>query len=391
MEKTDLRILVVDDEEMILKLLRESLEIQGYQVETAQDGQEALHRLEEQAFHIVLTDLNMPGLNGQTLLDKIKTRWPLLEVIVITGYATMEAAVEALKAGASDFISKPLRLARIQSIINRSYQKVKSIYENQELREANEQLRYLNEMKNKFLSITNHEIRTPLTIIRGYLEILEIEAEDWSEENREILNILKKTTQELGLTVDRMHAFSRLKEAHHKAMQPVDLGNYLRAICQEFDKLFRHRQITFAPEIPDAPLIILARPSGIKLILRELLQNALKFTPDSGRVEVRLLKQNKEVILEIEDNGIGIDYQQQELIFQEFYEVQDSIHHKTSQTEFMGGGMGLGLSLVKEMVRFFGGKIELESEPGNGSCFRIILPLKPEHTEVHNHEGSQVC
>ncbi|MCB0265284.1 MAG: response regulator, partial [Calditrichaeota bacterium] len=174
MDESQIRLLLVDDEAIILTLFKSALQAWGYTVDIAEDGKKALQLCNENNYHIMITDLNMPNMDGMALLKRVKSRWPMMEVIVVTGYGTIETAIEAMKMGASDFILKPVNFEQVQFTIKKCYQKIKAESENQELREINAQLRSVNEMKDKFLAITNHEIRTPLTIIKGYLEILEM-------------------------------------------------------------------------------------------------------------------------------------------------------------------------------------------------------------------------
>lgn len=298
----------------------------------------------------------------------------MIEVIVVSGYGTIETAIKAMKHGASDFILKPVNFDQVRFTIKKCYQKILAEHENKELREANAQLRELNGLKNKFLAITNHEIRTPLTIIKGYLEILTLVLESDDQEVNETLEILQRTAGELNETVDRMHALTRAnRTVCQKQKGQFDLAASIRKTCENMRGLFKHRAIEFAVDIPQTPVMIVGCVNNVRIIIQELLQNALKFTPDNGKVSVVIAEIEDKVCVCVKDTGIGIPYEAQELIFTEFYEVQDSINHKTSKAEFMGGGMGIGLSLVKEMVTTMHGRIELDSTPGVGSSFKIYL------------------
>ncbi len=379
MENLDLKIILVDDEEIILSLFKTALESWGYNVETAGNGQQALQMCSENTFHIMVTDLNMPKMDGMSLLQRVKDRWPMIEVIVVSGYGTMETAIKAMKNGASDFILKPVNFDQVRFTIKKCYQKILAEHENKELREANAQLRELNGLKNKFLAITNHEIRTPLTIIKGYLEILNLILESDDQEVNETLEILQRTASELNETVDRMHALTRAnRTVCQKQKGQFDVAASIRKTCENMRGLFKHRAIEFAVDIPQTPVLIVGCVNNVRVIIQELLQNALKFTPDNGKVSVVIAEIENEVCVCVKDTGIGIPYGAQELIFTEFYEVQDSINHKTSKAEFMGGGMGIGLSLVKEMVTTMRGRIELDSTPGVGSSFKIYLKKAAE-------------
>ena len=212
MKESDIKILVVEDEELIRDIFKQSLENLGFSVETAEDGKTALELCQQNTYQIVTTDINMPVMDGITLLKHIKSRWPFIEVIVVSGYASIENAIDALKIGAFDFILKPVNFDHLKLVIKKCYQKISWQTESFELKEKNLQLKELSEMKDKFLSITNHEIRTPLMIIKGYLEILESQLENLNDDDEEILDIIKKTTENLSDTVERMHMLSQVSK-----------------------------------------------------------------------------------------------------------------------------------------------------------------------------------
>ena len=378
-----IKIILVDDEELILGLFRTVLQAQGYEVDIAGDGQQALQLCAENDYHIMITDLNMPNMDGMALLKRVKDRWPMMEVIVVTGYGTMQTAIEAMKVGASDFIIKPVNFEQVQFTIQRCVQKIKAAMENQELREINAQLRSVNELKDKFLAITNHEIRTPLTIIKGYMEILEMIVDAQDPEVAETLEILKNTTNELSQTVERMHLLNQANQISlRNRPEKTDLKTLLQSVCEKMRRLFNYRKIDFEVKIPQKTIVAYGSAKKLQIILQELLQNALKYTPEGGKVEVYCRDGENEVAVVVKDNGIGIPYDKQELIFTGFYEVQDSINHKSASEEFMGGGMGIGLRLVKELVTALNGRIELLSEPGRGSVFKVVLPKSVEPVSV---------
>ncbi len=382
MEKSDVHILVVEDEEIIRLMFRQSFETWGFQVDVAENGKEAFEKCQSNSYHIVVTDLNMPVMDGMELLKRVKSKWPFMEVIVITGFATIESAIEAMKLGAYDFILKPVNFDHVQFTINKGYQKIKSQAENAELRQLNNQLIELNELKDKFLYITNHEIRTPLTIIKGYLDVLHSLIPESDPDVSEILDILENTTSELHDMVDRMHTLEGLEKS--KVSVPtrrLDLKKIISKVYHEMVGLYNSRNIDLKVFLDKRPLQVRGDYRQVRLVLRELLQNALKFTPDSGKVRVRLELKDDEIHYTVKDSGVGIPFDKQDIIFERFYEIQDVINHRTSKREFMGGGLGIGLSLIREIVNSMGGRIMLESEPGNGSLFCIILPYYHEIAE----------
>ncbi len=394
MNKFKPQILIVEDDELIRNIFQQSLENWGYPVDTAENGQDALDKIRKKNYHIVITDLNMPVMDGMTLLNRIKSDWPYIETIVVTGFATIESAIDALKMGAFDFILKPVNFDQVKITVKKCHHKIQADAENTHLKKINARLKELNEMKDKFLSITNHEIRTPLTIIKGYIEILDGLVQSHEPEIQEIFQILKTTIQELTQTIERMHTLSRANRGEWIAKPHlVDVTQVAHKVYNEMHRLFDHRSIQIKVSIPDHPLYIRGSFHALQIILRELLQNALKFTQDGGKVHLKIYETHKQVAICVQDNGIGIPYEKQEAIFSLFYEVQDVVYHKTSKNEFMGGGMGIGLSLVKEFITHMKGKIVVDSDPGIGSSFVVYLPKvrkEQPHKEVRSDEQSSI-
>ena len=387
MKETDIEILVVEDEELIRDIFKQSLESLGFSVDTAEDGKTALEKCQSKNYHIVTTDINMPVMDGITLLKHLKSRWPFIEVIVVSGYASIENAIEALKMGAFDFILKPVNFDHLLMLMKKCYQKIAWQTESTELKEKNLQLKELNEMKDKFLSITNHEIRTPLMIIKGYLEILESQLENMNNDDQEVFDTIKKTTLNLSDTVERMHMLSQVSKGDWIGEESdVDITRTTREVYNNLARLFQHRNIHISLNLPQESLFVNGNEFAISLVIRELLHNALKYTQNDGKVELKLTDLQNEVVLNVKDNGIGIPYNKQNLIFTDFYEVQDVMNHKSSTEEFKGGGMGIGLSLVKEIVYSLKGTIQFYSEPDEGTNF-IVHFLK---SQVTSERGKQI-
>jgi signal transduction histidine kinase len=161
----------------------------------------------------------------------------------------------------------------------------------------------------------------------------------------------------------------------------IDLKDLLRKIYKEISVLFKTRKIDIKILVSSDPLIVEGDKRQVRLILRELIQNALKFTENGGKVQIRLELQNDQIVYSVKDSGIGIPLDKQDIIFESFYEVQDSINHSSSTKDFMGGGLGIGLSLVKDIVHSMQGKILIESEPNKGTTFKILLPCKKKQQE----------
>ena len=371
------KILLIEDEEDIRQSYVDMLDIFGYDLETAANGKEGLDLIKKTPFDIVITDLNMPVMNGLEVLRWVKKEYPLIEVIVITGFATIENAISAMKQGAFDYITKPVSIDHVKIVITKCLRQIKAKKENKELRDLNAKLSELNELKNKFITITNHELRTPLAVLKGYIDILELDLGDHDNgEIKEYLSIASNTVNDMIDMIENIHDLSHLKNLttqQHKTK--FDLNKIIDKVQREIGILFEKRNLPLIVNKNNEPVYVNADARQIHRAIRELLHNALKFT-EEGQVSVSIkdVDPKDRVFISVQDSGIGIPEDKVDLIFEPFYEVQNVMHHFTSKTDFMGGGIGVGLSLVKELVESNGGELAVDSIPGKGSIFTIILP-----------------
>ena len=374
------KILVIEDEDQVRQSYDDMFSFFGYEVESVPNGREGLSRITKNDYDIVVTDLNMPEMNGIEVLKYIKKKKPYIEVIVITGYATLENAIEAMKVGAYDYFAKPVDIEHVRIVLSKCVQQITSRKENEELRSLTQRLKELNELKDKFITITNHELRTPVTVLKGYIELVDYYLEDNRDENiTEAIEIVTETMSELVGIVEQMHDISSYDYGKKRMVSgDVEIEKVLELIYKEMKILFKKRKIQFDLKLDKSGVIISGDDKQLKRSLRELLQNALKFTPEGGHVEIEYSanQENKKVYIKIKDDGIGIPGDKLDLIFEPFYEVQNVINHMTSKTEFMGGGIGLGLTLAKEIFESHKGELLLESEENKGSVFTVVLPIQ---------------
>ncbi|MHB2150619.1 ATP-binding response regulator [Calditrichota bacterium LG25] len=374
-------ILVIEDEPEVRESYIDMFEFLGYQVDVAENGMAGLEKLKKKAYQIVFTDLNMPVMDGLQTLRLIKKKYPETEVIVITGFATIENAIKAMKQGAFDYITKPVSFEHVRIVLNRCIQNINARRENQKLKDLNHQLRELNEMKNKFITLTNHELRTPLAVLKGYFDLLAMELnENPKPENvQEYLNIIQSTLNEMSEMIENMHDLTLLSN-YNSALQKKDfkINNLVLNVYKKMHSLFDLRKIQFSYKLDPNDPVVTIDPQKLERAVGELVQNALKYTPEGGKVLVRVKFDHLKnvVYLSVADTGIGIPHDKLELIFEPFYEVQDEMHHSTSKVQFMGGGIGVGLSIVKEIVEAHNGEVMVESNPGKGSVFTILLKAK---------------
>jgi hypothetical protein len=368
-------ILVVDDEKPIRMVLKDGLTAVGYGVETACNGEEALLKIPAFKPAIVLTDIIMPEMDGMELLKQTKILNPEVEVIVMTAFGAIETAVEAMKNGAYDFILKPLDFKHLNVVIQKCLEAIK-------IKKERDELSLLNEMKDKFIHLVNHEFRTPLSIGMASYDLLDMALDSGRvEDAKRMAPMLKKSLSHLNEFVQRFHDFALLKDGAMRLVPTsFDLNELISEVVDTWRVLAPDRKLSLEMDATDVPLAVFADRKKLHQVVMELLQNAMKFTPDGGTIKVSLKNLEKEgtpcTLIYIRDNGIGIPKEKQPLIFEKFYEVQSSLFHSTSKSRFMGGGLGLGLPYVKEIVEALGGKVSVESEEKKGSVFTVSIPMQ---------------
>ncbi len=372
-------VLVVDDEDCIRELCEDVLPMWGYEVDTAEDGFQGIDKAKTGKYQVVLTDIKMPECDGLTVLEKVKAYDPQIEIIVMTAYGTIETAVNAMKKGAYDFIMKPLSLNQMQAVLSKCVEKIELTSKNKELTELNRRLRELNEMKEKFITITSHELRTPVCSITGFVELIKYSLSGILEDKPEtLLSELETIVKGLADIVSDMHDLAAMDMGGFKlTKENLNLVDIAQHVKNEFFPILKDRQLPIEIHSPEV-LTHKCDKRRIRQALRELVQNSVKFTPDKGKIDILLSQENNRTIISVKDTGIGIPPDRIDTIFEKFYEVQDSTLHSSSDTAFMGGGLGVGLSLVKEIVISHGGTVSVTSQSGKGSTFTMELPCEEE-------------
>jgi signal transduction histidine kinase/CheY-like chemotaxis protein len=235
------------------------------------------------------------------------------------------------------------------------------------LAHALEKQRELDLLKNVFIQNVSHELRTPLGLIQGYAELLDSgELGELQTDQREPVAVIARRARMLGKLVEDLTAILET-ETQKAKREPLNLGNLVRQTLADFEVTMEQASLTLTSQIaPDLPPVC-GDPTHLRRVLDNLLGNALKFTPAGGRISVRLEQVGENIVLHVTDTGVGIPANQLKRIFERFYQVDGSMSRRY-------GGAGLGLALVKEIVEAHEGSVSVESQPGQGSTFRIRLP-----------------
>lgn len=229
------------------------------------------------------------------------------------------------------------------------------------------ELRRLEQLRKDFVGNVSHELRTPLTSIIGYIDtIIENDIEDVSTIKR-FLNVIKTEADRLALLIKDLLDLSKLENKYQYVLRPGDLNKIINKVIQIFEEKARKRKISLSKNVEDNLLVYMISEQ-IEQVLINLVDNALKYTPEGGQVLIKAYKDKDSVIVEVEDNGIGIPKQDQERIFERFYRVDKARSRAL-------GGTGIGLSIVKHIIQNHHSSIEVESELDKGTVFRFRLEL----------------
>ncbi len=372
------QVLIVEDEKVVRHVCQLSLEKDGYDLTLVEHGLKALELLHQgKNFDIILTDLKMPALDGMALLKAVKRDYAHVEVIIMTGFATIESAIEAMKHGAYDFIMKPIKTEQIRMVVNKCYEKIKLSHENTALREANAKLQELQEMKEKFIAITSHELRTPVSHLKGYLNIITDNSFAMLNDldKKDCLRVMQNAIFDLEQIVTNMFDVLNLEQdAEFLRKEQVNLNELVSQVAQEFQRVARERQMHLYVQPFSRDAEVYVDRVKVKGMIAELTQNALKFTPNGGNIHFSIHEEGEFFFVNVQDSGVGIAESELGKIFEKFYEVQNTDYHSSSKSGFMGGGMGLGLSLARAIAQAHGGGIRVSSELNKGSLFQILLP-----------------
>jgi len=369
------KILVVDDEESIRELCRRVLAASGYDVTTAQNGDEALTRVNDEEFDFVLTDVRMPGgCDGPSLLQAIKSRAPTTDVVVMTGFPSLETAVPTLRNGAYDYLIKPFDKELLLSVVRRCLEKRALSAElnrektlRQELEAAYAELQKVENLKEAFMSRLSHELRTPFVPIFFMLDSIETDKDNPALQP--VLRSLRSQIANLWQVVENLLLFSNLRGSDTTSYRvPVEPRALLKATIQKFKVEWEQKQLVVDLSVDDNIESIEGDPQLLATAFKHLLLNAIRFNKVGGNIRIEVKSQWDNLQISFTDTGIGIPQDKLQNIFDGFYQVAEYLTRQV-------GGLGLGLAIVRRIVEAHGGTITASSAPGEGCQFVVVLPI----------------
>ena len=357
-------VLVIDDEESMRDSCSQIIAKLGCRVETAGDGTVGLAKIRELRPDAIIVDLKMPGIGGLDVLNEVRLIDPEIVSIVITGYATVDAAVEAMKRGAYDFLPKPFTPDELRLILARALERRRLSIEAETLRREKKLL------QDNIITMVSHQLRSPLVAIQQYFEVLlsGIAGELGTRPQEMIRRASDRLTSLLELVNEWLQLARIDGGGLVAAFRPVELRPLVDRLIDFLAPMAREHDVTLqwgAP--PAAGIAAFGDEASLEQVFTNLLHNGIIYNKKGGRVELRLGEDRNEVTVEVRDTGIGIAAEHLPLIFDQFYRV-----HRSEETKAKGSG--LGLSIVKKIVEAHHGRVEVSSEPGVGTVFTVRLP-----------------
>jgi len=391
-------------------LVRRILESEDYSVVDAENALEGIKKAVEINPDLILMDINLPDLDGFTAVTRIRSYDQLrtVPIIALTARTVSNDRERAKAIGCDGYLNKPIDFEELLSAVahhiaaghtdegtatDREYylheQSLTLIGQLEqkitELETAYARLKHLEQAKSDFISVVSHELRTPLTLISSYSQMLQtLPALKSDAAAKEFLGGVSKGASRLQEIINDMVSVIRVElVSRDLKFGPVALRSIIKSIAEEQAETVQERCLTLDLHLPPDLPMINGDSKQLHSAMSRIVGNAVKYTPDGGKISVSTqLKTNgtgQFVETIVADTGVGVDLDKQKLIFDKFTTAENVALHSTSKTQFMGGGIGLGLTIAKGVIEAHNGRIWVESEgydPDNlpGSKFFVLLP-----------------
>jgi two-component system, sensor histidine kinase and response regulator len=367
-----LRVLVADDEMGmrlgVMRVLRDFKvrmpdvnEEVAFTVQQAETGEEALEIIRKEPPDILLLDHKMPGISGLDVLDRLSEMRLDMLTVMITAYASIETAIVATKRGAYDFLAKPFTPEELKSTIQKTAARLILAKQTRKLTDEKRQVRF------EFIRVLGHELKAPLNAVAGYLNLIKQRTlGDNLADYDEMIDRSMIRIEGMNKLIHDLLDLTRI-ESGRKNRNPAAIDAL--ASAQAAIDAVRPEALTRNISIDlraDGPLTIVADAGELEMIFNNLLSNAVKYNRDGGAVTVTLGGRDEQVVITVADTGVGMTKESIDRIFDEFVRIRTK---DTAHVE----GTGLGLSIVKKLVQLYGGEINVESQPDEGTSITVVL------------------
>jgi two-component system sensor histidine kinase/response regulator len=373
-------VFLVEDDESLLAGVSDLLELSGYRVSKAMNGLQALDQLKEmdEPPDLIVSDIRMPKMDGHELLATMRKRpeWLSIPFIFLTAKGEKEDVYSGKLSGADDYLIKPFEYKDLLVAIQSSIKRREELIELQEER--------LEALKLKILTVLNHEFRTPLSYIVSYVDLMASSPTfEHSEELRQYISGIQEGSDRLErliknfLLLSELESGSGIRVFEERKMQIGDVGELVRDSLVDWESGAAKVGVVLQTRLDDEPLpAVTGDAEYLRTALGHLIENAIKFSPHHKEAEVVVSATSDDefVTFSVCDEGIGIPKGEQKHLF--------DIFHQVNRDELEQQGTGAGLAIVRHIVALHDGQIDVESKPGQGSCFRILLPAEKKSVAV---------
>jgi len=388
------KILVVDDEpqfeRLVLQRFRRQLRAGAFEFVFAHNGKAALQVLAEQTdIQAVLSDINMPEMDGLELITTIHSTYPMLRVVIVSAYGDMDNIRQAMNQGAFDFVTKPIDFANLEATIQKTLREVAVIQkakQAEKLALKNEQLVELDQLKSELFTNIAHEFRTPLTVILGMADQIKTSPEDWLDKG---VSMIRRNGGQLLHLVNELLELRQL-EAGKLQLNAIhaNIVPYIKYIAESFRPMMESKDLMLHLLMGKEELSMDYDPERLLTITSNLVSNAIKYTPTGGHIYLQLDQVNERKIegeearpymkMSVKDSGIGIAESDIPQLFERYFQADIG----EEVLESLGNGnlarSGVGLAFASQLAQLMEGLIEVDSKLGEGSTFTLWLPVKAE-------------
>lgn len=357
-------IYVIDDDPVMRLSCLKILKKQGFCVEVYEDGEKGLARIREQTPELLVVDLKMPRMGGLEVISRVQQIDPEICIVVITGYATIGTAVEAMKTGAYDFLPKPFTPDELRLIVNRGLERRELARQSRRHKEEKEKI------ERRFISFVSHQLQSPLVAVQQYLEVLqhlgdipdkETRQQEWIERSVKRIKEMRSIVKD-WLTISKIDNCRLIEN-----FAPVSIAPIINNLIENHKPEAEKKNIELISEVSGDLSIIEGHEECLRMLFSNLISNAIKYTGPDGFVRIASREDRDNLYITITDNGIGIPENKLEAVFEEFYRVKSEAMKNIP-------GTGLGLPICKKIATEIGGAIDVSSTENQGSTFTVRLP-----------------
>lgn len=384
-----IRLLLVDDEDGFREAIARRLGKRGFAPAQASCGEECLEILERKPMDVVILDVKMPGMSGIETLKAIKQKHGKVQVILLTGNVTVSDGIEGIKAGAFDYLTKPVEIDHLTNKISQAFDIIRLEEENLE------EVAYRSRLEKKMVDTERlmslgtmstgiaHEINNPLAIINesaGFMKELihSSKLEGFAGKEALLLAIekIEKSVKRAGKITHQLLGHVKKQESQ---ISRVNLEALLQDTLGLLKKEMENKQIAIHWNLVNKELSIWSDPYQLRQVFMNLLNNAVHALKEKGSITLSLNETDKDILLEIKDTGMGIPKENLGKIFDPFF-----------TTKSFDEGTGLGLFVVHKIISDLNGKVEVESRLGKGTAFTLTLPKEfDKNKETPNKSRSE--